>query len=231
MGWENIFQVEIDSYCQKVLEKNFPKVKRYKDVKEFNGRSYYGTVDIISGGFPCQPHSVAGERKASKDDRDLWSECVRALCEIRPRYALFENVTGLLTSERGKFFNRVLSDLAKSGYDAEWGIISACAFGAPHTRKRLWIFAYSTESGLQRNVQKHGKVNSLLQEASNNNSFNLVKERVFASTNHSDIRNDDGIPKWVDRIGAVGNAIVPQVAYEIFKAIQIMDNQNRQDGL
>jgi DNA (cytosine-5)-methyltransferase 1 len=94
---------------------------------------------VVTGGFPCQPHSCAGKRLASADDRDLWGECRRILGDLRPRYALFENVAGLLTSESGRFFNRVLSDLAALRYACVWQVVPASAVGAPHRRERVWI--------------------------------------------------------------------------------------------
>src|ERR1051326_4992769 len=91
MGWENVFQVEIDGFCSKVLKKNFPNVTRYSNIDEFDGKKYYGAIDILSGGPPCQPSSQAGKRKGEKDDRWKWPQTLRVLGEIRPRFALFEN--------------------------------------------------------------------------------------------------------------------------------------------
>ncbi len=143
MGWENIFQVEWDKYCQKVLAKNFPKVKRYEDIKQFNGSKYKGSVDIISGGFPCQPFSQAGKRKGTKDDRYLWPEMLRVITEIKPSFVVGENVAGLLSMENGKTLERILADLEDEGYEVESFIIPACGVGAWHRRDRLWIIAYT----------------------------------------------------------------------------------------
>ena len=98
----------------------------------------------LPGGFPCQPHSLAGNRQGDSDKRDLWPECARMLRELRPKIAVFENVPGLFVSNRGRFFNGVLSDISESGYNAEWQIVSAKNVGAPHLRKRVWIVAYSS---------------------------------------------------------------------------------------
>ena len=144
---------EIDKYASAVLAHRFPSIPNIGSVCDITRDSLFSatgqrTVDIITGGFPCQPHSVAGLRKANEDDRDLWSECARLLRDIRPRFALFENVGGLLTSEdissdgeraSGLFFNRVLSDLAFIGYGVLWQIVPASAVGAPHRRDRVWI--------------------------------------------------------------------------------------------
>ncbi len=138
--YENVGHSEIEPYPCKVYHRHFPESECLGDITKIKWRE--GQADLITGGFPCQPHSVAGKRKGSEDERDLWAECVRALRGVRPRYAVFENVPGLLTSDRGRFFNRVLRDIHESGYDAEWQIVSAQEVGAPHKRERIWIVAY-----------------------------------------------------------------------------------------
>lgn len=114
-GWENVFQCEIDNYCQKILTKNFPNVKRFGDIKEFDGTQYTNRIDILSGGFPCQPFSVAGQRKGKEDARHLWPEMFRVIKEIRPTWIVGENVTGII----GLALEQVLSDLESSGYNTE----------------------------------------------------------------------------------------------------------------
>ena len=147
-GFQIAWQVEIDEYATKVLTKHWPNVTRFRDVRDCGVHNLM-PVDLIAGGFPCQPHSVAGRRRASADERDLWGEFYRIICELRPRWVLAENVPGLLSSESGRFFGRVLKDLASCGYDAEWQSIPASAFGAPHIRERVFIVAYpaSKQSG------------------------------------------------------------------------------------
>ena len=142
-GMTCIAQVERDQFCQKVLAKHWPNVPRFNDVTTFGRSSLDGTVDLICGGFPCQPHSLAGKRKASEDERDLWGEFSRIIREFKPKWVLAENVPGLLSSESGRFFGRVLRDLAQSGYDAEWDCIPAAALGAPHIRYRVFLVAYT----------------------------------------------------------------------------------------
>lgn len=117
-GMKCAWQVEIDDYATQVLQRHWPDVRRHRDIKEC-GRHNLEPVDLICGGFPCQPHSLAGKRKASADDRDLWGEFSRIIRELRPRYVVAENVPGLLSSEVGRFFGRVLRDLAESGYDTK----------------------------------------------------------------------------------------------------------------
>jgi DNA (cytosine-5)-methyltransferase 1 len=149
MGWENIFQVEWDSHCQKVLAKNFTNVKRYGDIKEFDGTQYRGTVDILSGGFPCQPFSHAGKRKGESDDRYLWPEYLRIIREIQPSYVVGENVAGLVSMEDGKTLDGIFSDLEGEGYETEQFIIPACSVGAWHRRDRIWIVAYGSNKGIR----------------------------------------------------------------------------------
>ena len=143
LGWRTVCAVEIEPYCREVILRRqrdgvlglFPI---WDDVRTFDGRPWSGLVDVVTAGFPCQPFSLAGQRRGEDDDRNLWPETIRILREIRPRYALLENVPGLLVSG---YFGRILGDLAEGGFDAEWGVFSAAECGAPHRRERLWILA------------------------------------------------------------------------------------------
>jgi DNA (cytosine-5)-methyltransferase 1 len=130
------WQVEIDPYCCRVLEKHWPDVRRYEDVKEIRWEEVE-PVDLVAGGFPCQPVSVAGKQLREDDDRWLWPEFRRCLGVVRPAYVLVENVPGLLTGGMGT----VLGELAELGYDAEWETLPAAAFGAPHLRFRVFLVA------------------------------------------------------------------------------------------
>lgn len=141
-GMRCLWQVEKDDYASKVLAKHWPHVARFRDVRDC-GVGNLDTVDLIAGGFPCQPHSLAGKRQGSADDRDLWGEFARIIRELKPWWVLAENVPGLLSSENGRFFGGVLRDLAALGYDAEWYCIPAAAVGAPHRRDRVFIVAYT----------------------------------------------------------------------------------------
>jgi DNA (cytosine-5)-methyltransferase 1 len=137
-GIDTLWQVEIDPYCRNLLEMRFPNAARYEDVNKVGSHNLQ-PVDIISGGFPCQDISYAGKGAGIDGSRSgLWSQLHRVIGELRPRFALIENVPALL--KRG--LDRVLSDLADIGYDAEWQVISAKDVGAPHLRKRVWIVAY-----------------------------------------------------------------------------------------
>ena len=142
-GFESAIMVERDPYCQQVLKKNFPTTQIFDDVTTFNGLELRGTIDLISAGFPCQPHSYCGSRKASADERDLWGEVVRIVGEVQPRWFLGENVPGLLSSESGRFFGRVVNDLVQMGYRVGWACYGAKDIGAVHRRSRIFIIAYS----------------------------------------------------------------------------------------
>ena len=144
-GMECVWQVENNPYCLKILKKHWPHVRKFGDIKELTGYEL-GPVDLVAGGFPCQPASQAGQRKGQADERWLWPDFARVLRVVRPRIALVENVPGLLNVNGGTAFNDVLSDLASLGYDAEWDCIPAIAVGASHLRYRTFIVAHSDDS-------------------------------------------------------------------------------------
>ena len=137
-GMSCSWQVEIDDYCNRVLEKQWPDVRRYRDVKEV-GKHNLEPVDVITGGFPCQPHSVAGKRKGADDDRNLWPEYLRIIKELQPTYVVGENVPGIITT----YLDTVLSDLESAGYEVATFNLPAVAFDAPHRRERIFVVAHS----------------------------------------------------------------------------------------
>ncbi len=152
---ENFFQgqfkttqfVEINPYCQKVLTKNFKGVPIHDNIKTFTAKE--GQFDIITGGFPCQDISVAGQQLAFQGTRSsLFYECIRLLKQVRPKFAIFENVRNLLSIEEGKVFQEVLFQIAKTRYDVEWSIVSARDVGGCHLRERVWILCYPSDSEL-----------------------------------------------------------------------------------
>ena len=164
-GFETAAFCEIDPYAQKVLKKNWPGVPIYDDVRRITADRLVSDgvgVDVITGGFPCQDISVAGNQKGIDAERSgLWSECSRLLGDIRPRYAIFENVTNLLSGDGGDWFKRVLWDISAVGYDAEWHCIPASAVGAYHHRDRVWIVAYPRECERQSGAEKQGVLRTL----------------------------------------------------------------------
>ena len=153
LGWNHIGYVEYNDYCQRIIRQRiddgiFDAAPIFGDIRTFisegYARSYQGVANIISAGFPCQPFSTAGKRAGDQDERNMWPATLECLRIIRPRYALFENVPGLLTHEYGR---TVFRELAESGYQCRWRVLSAAELGAPHKRDRLWIVAYTDDYG------------------------------------------------------------------------------------
>lgn len=273
-GFEVRFQVEIDDYCRAVLEKHWPNVKRYADIRAVESVE---RVDVLCGGFPCQPVSVAGKQLRQADDRWLWPEFCRLIRLLRPRYALIENVPGLFNGGMGD----VLRDLAEMRFDAEWHVISAEDVGAPHLRERVWILAYSNARSDDRRLQfqssremepvfavadSQGERRREAREHQPRRQAERISSGVFPSSNprrervqgicqgpiprfrefswcqdvrraedlfgRSDIPEPlfrgsrDGVPNWVDRTHALGNAIVPQIATWIGERILEQERSN-----
>ncbi|OZV10764.1 DNA (cytosine-5-)-methyltransferase [Tissierella sp. P1] len=146
-GFETVGQCEYADFPTKVLEKHWPNIPRWRDVRDVTAKSVrergIKNISLLSGGFPCQPHSVAGKREGSNDERDLWGEYARIISEITPKWVLGENVPGLLTTEDGRFFGGILNDLAEMGYNAGWCSYGAEWVDAPHKRERIFIVAHS----------------------------------------------------------------------------------------
>lgn len=147
MGWNNMFNCEIDPFCRKVLAYHFPEAKQYEDVKTTDFTIHRGHIDVLTGGFPCQPFSLAGKRKGSDDNRYLWPEMLRAIREIKPRWVVGENVFGIVNWSDGMVFEQVQSDLENEGYEVQPYIIPACAVDAPHRRDRVWFVAHRSHAG------------------------------------------------------------------------------------
>lgn len=204
-GFITVAFCEIDPYCRRVLAKHWPHVPCYDDIRTITSDRLDKDgirPDVICGGFPCQDISFAGSGAGIEGLRSgLWAEYARLVGEIRPRYILVENVSAILYRGLG----RVLGDLAALGYDAEWHCIPAAYIGAPHARDRLWIIADRDERAVRPRWQPG------LQDSEKTNWPRLV----FASGS----RVDYGIPDWLDRVGALGNAVVPQIPELIGRAI------------
>lgn len=323
MDWETIAWCEINQFCQKVLKYHFKEATPHEDITKADFTIYRGKCDILTGGFPCQPYSVAGKQLGKEDERHLWPQMLRAIREIQPRWVVGENVRGLVSWNGGMVFHEVQADLEAEGYEVLPFLLPACAVNAPHRRDRIWFVAFKdtnkngrgsyerqeeSEGGGQRNLSSgdnerlqtdNGEVGATTHagiKRCNNGSDNwkeryvqrnfgiapknksewngrqfglgevgavfpyTSKQRLerqfrekfkrsgvrFAISNWSQFptqspvcgRNDgvsyglDGITfsKWRNEsIKAYGNAIVPQVAYQIFKAIEaysLTHNQN-----
>ncbi len=220
-GMECRWQVEIDPFARRVLEKHWPDVRRHDDVKTFPPtEAKEWSVDLICGGFPCQDVSSAGGRAGIEGERSgLWSEYLRIVRELRPRFVLVENVSAL----RFRGLDRVLGDLAALGFDAEWESLPASAFGAYHDRDRIFICAH-TEGSLQGMFSKsHGEWKEVLQ------SRRLVGHQAVKAWPHVRFAGEPdvavlvhGVPEWMGRYGAgrgLGNAVFPQVAEFIGRLI------------
>ena len=141
MGWENVFHCEWNPFGQKVLKHYWPNAKSHEDITKTDFTPYRGTIDIVSGGFPCQPYSSAGKRKGKEDERHLWPEMLRAIREISPRYVVGENVLGLTNWNGGIVFDEVHIDLEREGYEVAAMVVPAAAVNAPHGRDRVWFVA------------------------------------------------------------------------------------------
>lgn len=198
-GWENLFYCEINKFCRQVLQYHFPESISYEDIKKTDFKKWRGKVDVISGGFPCQPFSLAGQRKGADDDRYLWPEMLRAIREIQPTWVVGENVAGILTMvqpgtetslgceqslfseedrerilvEQEYVVETVCGDLEREGYSVQPFVIPACAVGAPHRRDRVWFVAYRSDTrteGLQQGRENGIHENRIASDTDGNRS-------------------------------------------------------------
>ena len=218
-GMETVAFCEIDPYARKVLKKHWPDVPIFNDITKLTKNDMPCGVDVICGGFPCQDISVAGKQAGIKEGTrsGLWFEMARLISEIRPRYAIMENVSALLSNGMGA----VLGSLSEIGYDAEWQIIRASDVGLPHNRARVWIVAYPqgerrrgvfNEAGKYIKGFKRGAP-SVLSELSSARWQDLER-------NSKPLRTNNGFPDWAHRLRGCGNAVVPQIPELIGKAIR-----------
>lgn len=229
-GFRTIAFAEINEYASSVLKRHWPEIPNLGDVRNVGRETIREPVALLTGGFPCQPFSVAGNRLASADERYLWHECVRILRELRPGFGLFENVPGLLTAERGGSFNRVLSDLAALGYDAVWNCIPACAAGKPHERDRVWILVVNPDSVDANGVGSPGGANAnprqwptkKAQQKRHGWLDELVPTGIAqrGGTYAELVGMVHGIPDWTHRHRALGNAIVPMIAEALLSSVR-----------
>lgn len=303
-GWQNAFHCEWNEFGQKILKYYWPNATSYGDITKTDFTIWRNRIDVLSGGFPCQPYSHAGKRLGKEDDRHLWPEMLRTIREIAPSYVVGENVHGIITWNGGMVFHEVQTDLENEDYEVQPVILPACAINAPHRRERVWFVAYSnkcatrpsrtssgafgegsgnndepkergkqtkqhfghgnvygidSDTGLQRQAERQKQtmgINELCQERNVTNArcserknwihgekqtgettefgnsytkfgrffdFPTV-EPTIRGGNDGIPRELDGItfPKWRNEsIKGYGNAIVPQVAYQIFNAINL----------
>jgi len=242
-GMRVLWQVEIDPFCREVLNKHWPDVPVYGDIREVRGKEV-ANVDVLCGGFPCQDISNAGRRKGIQGARSsLWKEFARLVGEIRPRYVIVENVAAL----RSRGLDVVLGDLSALGYDAEWDCIRASDVGAPHRRDRLWLVAYpecepvrveprgicgpgregATFAGLDGDARAvaHSDCSGepqpgrVVGEVRRRLGDRGPETRSYWAVEPDVGRVAYGVPARVDRLRALGNALVPQIAEWIGRRI------------
>ena len=233
-GMNVIWQSEIDPYACKVLAKHWPEVPNHGNIKEINWTTVI-RPDVICGGYPCQPFSTAGKRQGENDPRHLWPWVREAISQLRPQYAVLENVRGHLSLGG----TTVIGELAAIGYDAEWRVVSAASVGANHRRDRVIIVAYPHSEGLQRrpktaipqrqitngharqggtslaNPDSGRRIHSRAQVFSTDTRLTALSQLAPSSwwaTEPNVGRVANGVPNRVDRLRALGNAVVPQVA-------------------
>lgn len=230
-GFETVGQCEFAEYPTKVLEKHWPNVPRWRDVRDVTRFSLESKIPalrggrratVVSGGFPCQPHSLAGKRLGADDERDLWSELFRIFM-LAGKWLVAENVPGLLSTDNGRFFGRVLRDLAQSGCVAWWYCFPAYSAGAKFIGERVCLVAAS--DSVRRIRMDNGnkideKYSKMLDEwETRQNDILPYPKRDYSETCGRIKRNDDGLPDGLDALKAYGNAVVPYQFYPIFKSI------------
>lgn len=207
-GFDIRWQVEIDPWCRAVLAKHWPHVHRHDDIRTA-GAHNLETVDVLCGGFPCQDISYAGDGAGitAGTRSGLWAEYARLIRELRPKYAVVENVAALLNRGMG----RVLGDLADLGYDAEWSCVSACAVGAPHVRQRVFIVAYPDgQHGWAGLWDSTSRAERALQ-ARDRQARTRTRLRARLANPSALYGGADGLPRGMDRNRGLGNAVVPTV--------------------
>lgn len=213
---------EIDPFCRKVLRKHWPDVPMFGDVREVKGTDV-GTIDVVYGGYPCQPFSSAGSRRGEKDPRYLWPHFMRLVGELRPAWVVGENVAGHVSLG----LDAVLHDLESAAYTARAFCIPAGAVGAPHRRHRVFVVAHADSTRQQRGNKHNGYPEGSLQEG----DTEVLASCPCRIPPLHDIsaprisRADDGLPDRAHRIKALGNAVVPQQAYPIFRAIAEIEKE------
>lgn len=268
MGWENVLHCEINPFGRQVMSYYWPNATSYEDITKTDFTIWRGRIDVLTGGFPCQPFSLAGKRKGTGDERHLWPEMLRAIREIEPRWIVGENVFGLVNWDGGLVFEQVQADLEAEGYEVQPYILPAAGINAPHRRDRVWFVAHAKSKGSNRTSNeascevrisnrdetKQPTISSEVRSTSDPRNKGLQGRKVIGSAGscrqerHKQPagrvcpewdefptqppvrgRNDGVSPGLAgitfskhrnESIKAYGNAIVPQVVYQIFKAIE-----------
>ena len=188
VGFKTIAFCEREEYCRMLLQKHWKGVKIYNDIKKLEAKDIKEPVDILTGGFPCQPYSVAGKQKGTNDDRYLWPEMFRVIKEVKPTFIIAENVRGLINIQDGMVFETVCSDLESEGFEIQTFIIPAAGVGAPHKRERVWIVGYSKYNGslTSKIKRRDDKINDRAEEGENTT---LQPERTSRSRDYETMEN------------------------------------------
>ncbi len=237
MGWKNLFHCEIQQFPRQVLDYWFPNSESYEDITKTTFTKWKGKVDVLTGGFPCQPFSYAGSRKGAEDDRYLWPEMLRAIREIQPTWVVAENVVGITTmvqpssvTEMGRsdflfeesvvcreeyryILDAICEDIEREGYEVQPLVIPACATGAPHRRNRIWIVAHRTDTLLSRS--KQGSKEMFL-------GFMELAEKHLADPN-SPLRNEECyIPflEYAIKEGKIDEAYKERYSFQLRNALK-----------
>jgi len=226
-GFETVAFCEIEPFPRRVLAKHWPEVPCYEDVTKLTGdilRRDGIAVDVITGGFPCQDISYAGKQRGMDEctRSGLWSEIVRLIGELSPRYVIVENVAALLngpSERRGGWFGRVLGDLAECGYDAEWENIPASALGAPHRRERVWIVAYPSKVKFAGKLLCENSAKSVTKFEARTSMLPAYSIGMGSAKDSYSLRDGDGFPEFLGQLNGYGNAVVPQIPELIGRAI------------
>lgn len=203
-GMKCLWQCERDKFCNKVLAKHWPEVTRYDDITTLDV-SALAPVDLICGGFPCQPFSVSGKRKGAEDDRFLWPAMLKVIETVRPTWVLGENVPGLVSMG----IENMLFDLENIGYGVRAFVVPACAVGAEHRRDRVWIVAHSEQGVCSSDRISHIDTMEKLGSrwSADQNMPYLGSKWDGLNTDRRTLRDDARFSENVDRIGAVGNSV------------------------
>ncbi len=237
LGWRHVGYVEYERYCQQVIAQRIKdgfldEAPIFGDIDHFiesgASKKYAGFVDVVTAGFPCQPFSVAGKKRGQDDERNKWPQTIQCICDVRPRYALLENVPGLLNSG---YFQEILGSLAQARYDAKWIVLGADDVGAPHRRKRLWIKATMADtSSIRLEEHGHSQAEDVIERGKEvpNTSSERLEGWESSSRESEEHSSSSGSCWWstepelgrvahrvahrVDRLKAIGNGQVPAVA-------------------
>lgn len=185
MGWQTIAWCEWNEFGQIILNDKYPNAKQHGDITKTDFTIYRGQCDILTGGFPCQPYSLAGKRKGKDDYRHLWPEMLRAIREIQPRWVVGENVFGIVNWNGGLVFDEVQADLEAEGYETIPFILPACAVNAPHRRDRVWFVAYSDRKSRQQRTKRESKKCGQKWESIWGNYNTISESKATTNTHHN----------------------------------------------